>query len=83
MDSARTPAQLGQILQRHRRQDERSQSVLGEAAGLRQATISNIEAGAPATRIGSVFDLLAAMDLEMRIVPRTRTSETNLDDLFR
>lgn len=73
-DLARTPAQLGNTIRRNRKRLGLSQSELGERAGLRQETISLIEAGNPAARLSTILTILAALDLELRITQRTRRS---------
>ena len=79
---ARTPVQLGAVLRRSRRAAKLSQQMLGEKAGLWQETISKIEAGQKATKIATIFDLLAALDLEMLIQPRTKGSAADIEDAF-
>lgn len=68
----RTPQQIGNAIRRARRQLGLSQAGLGERAGLRQATVSLIETGHPAARLDTLLGLLAALDLEFRIAPRSR-----------
>lgn len=82
MDPVRTASQLGAAVQRIRKRSNITQTQLGEKAGLRQATISNLEAGLPTVRISSVMSVLAAMDLEIQIVPRSRSSSADVEDLF-
>ncbi|MBK1670580.1 transcriptional regulator, partial [Rhodovibrio sodomensis] len=48
-DLARTPQQIGTLVRRTRKKAGLSQTKLGDAAGLRQETISLIETGNPAT----------------------------------
>lgn len=69
---ARTPKQLGAIIRRQRRQLGLTQGQLGERAGLRQETISLMEAGNPANRVETVLAVLAALDLELQVAPRSR-----------
>lgn len=71
-DLARTPAQLGNTIRRNRKRLGISQSELGERAGLRQETISLIEAGNPAARLSTILSVLAALDLELQVAGRTR-----------
>jgi HTH-type transcriptional regulator/antitoxin HipB len=40
--------------------------------GLRQETISLIETGNPATKIENLLAVLAALDLEFQITPRSK-----------
>jgi HTH-type transcriptional regulator/antitoxin HipB len=79
---ARTPKQLGVILRRQRRLANLTQSELGRRVGLRQATISEIESGHRATRIGTICDLLAALDLELTIAQRSKSSPDDIEDIF-
>nr|WP_315051011.1 helix-turn-helix domain-containing protein [uncultured Brevundimonas sp.] len=79
---ARSPRQLGALIQRHRKAKGLSQTELADLAGLRQERVSKIESGAPGSRIASVYDLLAALDLEMTLTPRTRSSSADIADIF-
>ena len=81
-DLARTPAQIGNLIRRARKKRGLNQSQLGERAGLRQETISLIETGHPAAKLETILAVLAALDLEIRIVPRTKGSAANLEDIF-
>jgi HTH-type transcriptional regulator/antitoxin HipB len=68
---ARTPKQLGAIIRRQRRKLGLTQGQLGERAGLRQETISLMEAGNPANRLDTLLTVLAALELELQVAPRT------------
>jgi HTH-type transcriptional regulator/antitoxin HipB len=81
-DIGRTAKQLGAIIRRRRRQQSLSQEQLSSKVQLRQATISKLEAGQPATRMQTLLDVLAALDLEIVIRPRTTASTTDFEDLF-
>ena len=81
-DLARTPNQIGNIIRSARKKRGQSQSQLGERAGLRQETISLIETGHPAARLDTILGLLAALDLEFRIVPRTKAAAADIEDIF-
>lgn len=67
---ARNAKQLGDSLARIRGLQDLTQTVLGEKAGLRQATISALENGEAGTRVQTLFDVLAALNLELVIQPR-------------
>jgi HTH-type transcriptional regulator/antitoxin HipB len=71
-DLARTPKQIGNVIRRARKRRGWNQTQLGERAGLRQETISQIESGNPATKLETILAILAALDLEFRIVPRSK-----------
>ena len=79
---ARTPKQLGAILRRQRGLANMSQSELGNRVGLRQATISQIENGHGAAKIATICDILAALDLELRIAARSKGSPADIEDIF-
>lgn len=79
---ARTPRQLGEALRRYRTLADLSQSQLAATAGLRQATISQIEGGSGATRIETICAVLAALDLELTIAPRSKSSPKDIEDIF-
>ena len=78
---ARTPKQIGAIIQRQRRQSKLTQSQIGAKIKLRQATVSKLEAGEP-TLLGTLLDILAALNLEMVIRPRTKGSPQDIEDIF-
>lgn len=66
----RSPQQLGDALARMRGLRGRTQTELARDAGIRQATISSVEAGARGTELSTVFSLLAALDLELVVRER-------------
>lgn len=59
-----------------------SQTQLGDRAGVRQETISLIETGNPAARLETILVVLAALDLEFRIVTRGKASPADIEDVF-
>lgn len=81
-EMARSPNQIGNLIRRARKQRQWSQTQLGEKAGLRQETISLIEAGNPATKLDTILSVLAALDLEFRIAPRSKSQSNAIEDIF-
>jgi len=81
-DLARTPAQIGNGIRRARKALGWSQTELGNRAGLRQETISLIETGNPATRIDTLLAVIAALDLEFRLAPRSKGTAKSIEDAF-
>jgi HTH-type transcriptional regulator/antitoxin HipB len=79
---ARTPKQVGEALRRRRRSQGLKQKDLGDRTKLRQATISGLEAGEPGTQLRTLFDVLAALNMELVIRPRTKASNDKIEDLF-
>lgn len=71
-DLARDPRQIGNLIRRARKRQALSQKALGDKAGLRQETISLIENGNSAARIETLLAVLAALDLEFQIAPRSK-----------
>lgn len=80
--SARTAGQIGAIVRRARRNAGLTQAELGKRIGLRQATISTLEAGAPAARLSTLLDALTALGLEIIIDNRSRRSPDQVEELF-
>jgi HTH-type transcriptional regulator / antitoxin HipB len=78
---ARTPKQVGDAVRRRRRALGISQRDLAGKTDLRQATISGMEAGDSGT-LRTLFDILAALDMEVVVRPRTKASNEKIEDLF-
>lgn len=81
-DLARNPKQIGNIVRRARKRHGWSQTQLGDKAGLRQETISLIETGNPATKLDTILAVLAALELEFRMAPRSKGTNKQIEDLF-
>jgi HTH-type transcriptional regulator/antitoxin HipB len=79
---ARTGAQLGASLRRRRKQLGMSQQQLGDKTGLRQATISRLEGGDAGTKLGTLLDVLALLNLELVVRPRTKGRTADIEDIF-
>ena len=79
---ARTPKQIGTIIQRARKRRGWTQAELATRSGLRQATISTIETGGATTKLNSLLAILAALDLEFLIGPRTKSDASEIEDMF-
>ena len=81
-DLARDPKQVGNHIRRTRKKQGLSQSGLGAKAGLRQETISLIENGNPSAKLETILAILAALDLEFRIAPRSKGWVQDIEDMF-
>jgi len=77
---ARTPNDIGNALRQARKQQELSQQALASKSGVWQETISKIENGSPGTRLETIFDLCAALNLEIVIAARSKGSTDFLED---
>jgi len=69
----RNSTQLGAALLRFRRQRAWTQQQTGEQSGIKQPLVSQIESGTPGTQLGSLFKLLAGLDLELVLRKRKKT----------
>ena len=79
---ARSTKQLGTSVRRYRRQKALTQDDLAELMHARQATVSKLEAGEPATQLRILMDALTALDLELVVRPRTKVSVEQIEDMF-
>jgi len=77
---ARTPNDIGNALRKARKQQELSQQALANKSGVWQETISKIENGSPGTRLETIFDLCAALNLEIVIAERSKGTTDFLED---
>ena len=76
----RTTKQIGDAVKRIRRQRNLTQEALGQKIHARQATISKLESGEPATQLRILMDTLAALDLELVIQPRSKMASDDIED---
>jgi len=81
IEKARTPKQIGSALRAARRAKGLTQTQLASRAGLRQELVSKIELGSPGTSISAICALLAALDLEFAVRPRSG-SAADIEDIF-
>lgn len=79
---ARNAAQIGSLIHRERRSRGLTQAQLGAKIGRRQATISKLEKGESATQLGTLFDVLMALDLELVINERSKTAKRDIESIF-
>ncbi len=78
----RNTRQLGVAIQKERRRQGLTQTQLAERAGLRQQTISGVESGKPRSQLRVIFDIMAALDLEIQLTLRSAKSGPDLEDIF-
>jgi HTH-type transcriptional regulator/antitoxin HipB len=79
---ARTSKDIGNVLRQARKARNLTQADLAARAGIWQRTVSNIETSASGAKVDTIFDLLAALDLELHIVPRSKMTSDDLEDIF-
>lgn len=77
-----SPESLGAALRTERKKKGLSQTEVGKSVGIDQPTISRVEKGNPGTELGTLFRLLAALDLELTIRPRQRPADATRGDVW-
>lgn len=68
---ARDPKQIGNAIRNARKRKALSQNQLAHMIGLRQENISMIESGYASTKLHNLLAVLAALDLELQVSPRS------------
>lgn len=79
---ARSPKDVGNALRNARKANKLTQAELASRSGIWQRTISTIETSASGAKLDTIFDLLAALDLEIQIVPRSKMKPGDLEGIF-
>lgn len=79
---ARLPKDVGHAIREERKAKKLTQRQLASLSGVWQETISKIETGTANTKLETLFDLLAALDLEITICKRSKISAAELEDIF-
>lgn len=78
---ARTPLQLGNAIRESRRKLRLTQQQLAAKVGVRQKTVSDIES-AGTGRLDTLLRALGALDLELVIRQRTKSSANDIEAIF-
>lgn len=79
---ARTPQDIGTALRNARKSAGYTQKALAERSGIWQETISKIETGTGSAKLDTIFDLCAALDLELNISQRSKGADIALEDIL-
>ncbi len=77
----RSPKQLGAYVRSARVQRGLTQQALADLVGTGQKTVSKIENGHGGTRVDTLFSLLAALDCDMQIGPRSKGGK-DISEIF-
>ncbi len=64
---------LGQTLRAARQEKGLTQGDLANLAGLQQKTVSNAENGSQGVKIGTIFQILSALEMDILLAPRGRS----------
>ena len=78
---ARTAKQLANLLRQRRTELGLTQADLGSRIALRQSTVPALETSANVPT-ATLLSALAALDLEIVVRPRTKTSVKNIEAIF-
>lgn len=78
----RTPKDIGHALRENRKRKRLTQAQLATLSGVWQETVSKIENGVSSTKVETLLDLLAALDLEITIRERSKGAPADLEDIF-
>lgn len=77
----RLPVQLGAFILSERLRHKMTQQELAGITGLQQKTISAIENGSEGTKLDTLLSVIAALDLDLQIIPRRRDGK-DIEDVF-
>ena len=77
-----SPEGLGAALRNERKEKRLSQTEVGKSVGIDQPTVSKVEKGNPGTELGTLFRLLAALDLELVIQTRQKPIQDTKGDIW-
>lgn len=77
---ARTPVDIGHALRRARKKIGLTQKELASQSGVWQETISKIENGLPGAKLETVFEICAALELELLVSKRSEGSTEFLEE---
>lgn len=80
--TARSSRQVGRLIHRFRQEQGYTQTQLAHLAGQRQEMISKIETGQGGVKLDTLFDVLAALRLELVLEPRSQSSASDIEDIF-
>ncbi len=78
---ARNTKELGQVISQARKAKGYTQKQLGEKAVVKQTAISVMESGAEGVRLGTLFKVLAALNLEIVFVAKKKSTWTPEDSI--
>jgi len=78
----RTPKNIGHAIRQARKEKNLTQKDLASMSSVWQETISKIETGSSGTKLETIFDLMAALDLEITVSERSKGTSDGLEDIF-
>lgn len=72
-----SPTELSMLIKNRRKQLKLSQAEVGKLVGLKQKTISAIENTSENIKLNTVFRILSALDIEIRLSPKETETTTS------
>jgi HTH-type transcriptional regulator/antitoxin HipB len=72
-----SPDMLAQAVTEARKSSGLTQAAVAETVGIKQATVSGFENRPENTRVDTLFKLLAALDLEIRLEHRGKPAQNS------
>lgn len=78
---ARNAKELGQVISQARKAKGYTQKQLGEKSVVKQTAISVMESGAEGVRLGTLFKVLAALNLEIVFTAKKKSTWTPEDSI--
>lgn len=73
-----SPKELAILVVSHRKEIGLSQAEVADRVGLHQKTISAFENRPENIKLSTVFQILSALNLDMRIVPKNKIAKSEL-----
>lgn len=77
----RSSREFGTFIHNERVKRNLTQKGLADLAGTGQKTVSRIENGHDGTKMETIFSLIAALDLDLQLAPRSKDS-ADLGSIF-
>lgn len=72
----RSPKELALHINNHRKKLKLSQRSVGKLVGIKQQTISQFELKPESTQLETLFRILSALNLDLKIVAKNETEKT-------
>lgn len=66
----RSPKELAMLISNQRKALKLSQAAVGKLVGLKQQTISDFENNPDGTKLGTLFHILSAVNLDIKILTK-------------
>ncbi len=72
----RSPKELAMLVASQRKKLKLSQADVGKLVGLKQQTVSDFENNPMGTKLSTLFHILSAVKLDMRVLTKNDTSNS-------